>query len=220
MAYSTLAWYQATGSNEFRNGEAAVLNARRAIEREGSESVDNLKALAAGYAECGDFGEAIATQQKVLDKAGDNSELKKQLGLYQRGLPFRETQSEVVGAYKDLAFHQSAGLARYRDIEHALVNAKEACRLSDRKDVDSLAALATALAANGDFELAISTQQEAIVLAENLSGYALDAMRLCLKRLESGEIEDLQIYIERLENEEIEETPYPWQGLSYEQRPD
>jgi tetratricopeptide (TPR) repeat protein len=73
-AYNDLAWIQATGSSEVRDGAEAVRNARKACRLD-DDDYEYLNTLAAAYAETGDFQLATETQQKAIDLAASKWEL-------------------------------------------------------------------------------------------------------------------------------------------------
>lgn len=97
-ALATLALVLATSSDAaVRDGPRALQCARRADELTGSRNPMVLDALAAAYAECGQFPDAIGAIQLAIelsDRMG-NSALKKQLesdlARYQAGTPVRNT---------------------------------------------------------------------------------------------------------------------------------
>ncbi len=85
--YLSAAWLRATcPAVEFRNAETALRNAQVAIDL-GGDGARQLRVLAAAQARSGQFGEAIATANKALDKAkGDKDEedlLKRMLEAFQ-----------------------------------------------------------------------------------------------------------------------------------------
>jgi tetratricopeptide (TPR) repeat protein len=98
LAYQSLAWLQATCPDEkYRDGEKAVENASKAYQLTGGNSWAYLDALAAAYAEIGDFGAAKQWQEKTIEMSrADKSvtekgrqELRSRLELYKQGRPFR-----------------------------------------------------------------------------------------------------------------------------------
>jgi tetratricopeptide (TPR) repeat protein len=96
-ALTNLAWVIATCSNgSLRNGARAVEIARRADELSGGSNPIVLRALAAAYAEAGQFEKAIETAGAAIQLSrlsGDHSlswALEEQLHLYQLGIPYRE----------------------------------------------------------------------------------------------------------------------------------
>jgi tetratricopeptide (TPR) repeat protein len=95
--FKHIAWIRATcPHDEFRDGEAAVANATRAMELTEWKATDWLDVLAAAHAEAGNFDEAIRWQQKCIDEANiDNrSAMQSRLELYQAGLPYRDQPHE------------------------------------------------------------------------------------------------------------------------------
>jgi protein O-mannosyl-transferase len=94
---TNLGWVIATCSNgSLRNGAKAVELARRADELSGGSNPVVLRALAAAYAEAGQFGQAIETAGVAIEQSrlsGDHSlssALEEQLRLYRLGIPYRE----------------------------------------------------------------------------------------------------------------------------------
>ncbi len=73
--YHSAAWLRATcPAAQYRNAETALRNAQYAIEL-GGDDARNLRVLAAAQARSGQFGEAIETASKALEKAnGDKDE--------------------------------------------------------------------------------------------------------------------------------------------------
>jgi protein O-mannosyl-transferase len=96
-AQSNLAWLLATSSDpSLRNGLEAVLLAETASRLSGGNRPLILRILAAAYAETGRFADAIETAQQALRLAGagDNTilvnALRKEIALYQSGLPYHK----------------------------------------------------------------------------------------------------------------------------------
>jgi tetratricopeptide (TPR) repeat protein len=97
-ALTNLAWLLATCSNaSFRNGTKAIELAGEADQLSGGTNTLVLRALAAAYAESGQFGKAIEiarTAMQVARTQGDNSlagALQQEIALYEVALPYRET---------------------------------------------------------------------------------------------------------------------------------
>jgi len=97
-ALTNLAWLLATCSNaSFRNGTKAIELAREADQLSGGSNTLVLRALAAAYAESGQFGKAIEIARAAMQLArtqGDNSlagALQQEIALYELALPYRET---------------------------------------------------------------------------------------------------------------------------------
>jgi tetratricopeptide (TPR) repeat protein len=95
-ALSLLAWVLATWPEaSVRNGAQAVKLAEQANELSGGRNLLVLRALAAAYAEAGQYAEAITTARRAgqLADAQSNAtlaeELRAQLRCYQAGSPFR-----------------------------------------------------------------------------------------------------------------------------------
>jgi len=97
-SYWNLAWFRATCPDpEFRNGRQAVAMGHKAIELAGEHPTWQLfVALAAAYAECGDFDEAIRWQTKVLANAPeeDRPGWEAILEAYRAGIPRRLAKGE------------------------------------------------------------------------------------------------------------------------------
>jgi tetratricopeptide (TPR) repeat protein len=96
-ALTNLAWLLATCSNaSFRNGTKAIELAGEADQLSGGTNTLVLRALAAAYAESGQFGKAIEiarTAMQVARTQGDNSlagTLQQEIALYELALPYRE----------------------------------------------------------------------------------------------------------------------------------
>jgi len=97
-ALTNLAWLLATCSNaSFRNGTKAIELAGEADQLSGGTNTLVLRALAAAYAESGQFGKAIEIARAAMQLArtqGDNSlagALQQEIALYELALPYRET---------------------------------------------------------------------------------------------------------------------------------
>jgi tetratricopeptide (TPR) repeat protein len=96
-ALTNLAWLLATCSNaSFRNGTKAIELAGEADQLSGGTNTLVLRALAAAYAESGQFGKAIEiarTAMQVARTQGDDSlagTLQQEIALYELALPYRE----------------------------------------------------------------------------------------------------------------------------------
>jgi tetratricopeptide (TPR) repeat protein len=97
LVKSNLAWMLATAPEaSLRNGPRAVELAEQAVHSRGYEPLF-LRALAAAYAETGNFPRAIETAQHASHLAttqkmtGMVTALRNELGLYELQLPYRET---------------------------------------------------------------------------------------------------------------------------------
>ena len=104
-ALSDLAWVLATWPEaSIRNGTEAIQLTRRANQLTGGQDPMTLRALAAAYAEGGQFAEAVSVARRALELAESQSngaldeELRAQLKSYQAGSPFRDTVSTNVPA--------------------------------------------------------------------------------------------------------------------------
>ena len=72
-AYQNKAWMLATCiDDEVRNGKAALEAAEKAIEQRKERQHPDIKALAAAYAETGDFASAVTHQTEVLSMVSDD----------------------------------------------------------------------------------------------------------------------------------------------------
>ena len=94
VALDNLAWIRATHPDPvLRNGADAVKLAQRVCKLTNYQSAFGLDALAAAYAESGQFDEAVRSQEKAvrLAPAPQQAGLRERLALYQQGKPFRET---------------------------------------------------------------------------------------------------------------------------------
>jgi tetratricopeptide (TPR) repeat protein len=92
-AFNSLAWVWATNPAESRrDGKKAIEYATKACELSSWKNADFLSTLAAAYAECGQFKEAVAWQNKALALAqGEEAEtLRARLDAYQAGRPYRD----------------------------------------------------------------------------------------------------------------------------------
>ncbi|MEM9367779.1 MAG: tetratricopeptide repeat protein [Planctomycetota bacterium] len=95
---NNLAWVLATSpKEEVRDGERSIELGRRAVDLTESSEAHILSTLAAGYAETGDFENAIkySDQAVTLGREEENSQLEQleeELESYKRGEPWREEQ--------------------------------------------------------------------------------------------------------------------------------
>ncbi|MGA2539998.1 MAG: tetratricopeptide repeat protein [Verrucomicrobiota bacterium] len=96
-AINNLAWVLATCPQaSIRDGAAAVEYARRANQLSGGKNANIISTLAAAYAEAGQFPEALRAARQALSLAINHKdtaavdELRRQLGFYQKGLPYRD----------------------------------------------------------------------------------------------------------------------------------
>ena len=92
VAWQNKAWLLATCSDEsVRNGQEAVIAAKKACDQRETKVAGDLKALAAAYAEVGDFENAVKYQSNVIDLAAlDAEESEKEiLQLYRDKKPYR-----------------------------------------------------------------------------------------------------------------------------------
>ena len=100
-AMNNLAWLLATSSDaSSRDGTRAVALAREAIQLSSDVDPNFLRTLAAAYAECGRFSEAVATAEQAMQiataqgKSGLANILEKELILYRARSPVRETEPQ------------------------------------------------------------------------------------------------------------------------------
>jgi len=92
-AYNLLAWLLATCPDaQYRDGEKAVSNARRACELLRWKHWNTLEVLAAAFAEDGQFTEAVKWQTKALELAppGAKPQLRSRLERFAAGSPYRQ----------------------------------------------------------------------------------------------------------------------------------
>src|SRR5438128_543755 len=98
-AKNNLAWLLATSADaSLRNGPEAVLLAEQASRHSGTNRPVILRILAAAYAEAGRFAEATETAQEALQLSDGQDTfladaLRKDIELYQSGLPFHKQPS-------------------------------------------------------------------------------------------------------------------------------
>jgi tetratricopeptide (TPR) repeat protein len=91
--YNSVAWIWATSPDASRrDGMKAIQYATKACELSGWKNADFLSTLAAACAECGQFKEAIAWQNKALALAQreDAAGLRSRVEAYQAGRPYRD----------------------------------------------------------------------------------------------------------------------------------
>jgi tetratricopeptide (TPR) repeat protein len=100
--FNQLAWIWSTCPDpEVRNGDRARECATRACELSEWSEPSFLDTLAAAYAECGEFDDAIKWQEKALAMVADNPEkvtdYARRLELYQQHKPARVSAAEELG---------------------------------------------------------------------------------------------------------------------------
>jgi tetratricopeptide (TPR) repeat protein len=93
--YNNRAWVRATcPDGKYRDGKAAVEDAKRACELSGWKLAEQIDTLAAAYAEVGDFAKAVEYQEKALADKGFEKEhgkgARERLELYRDEKPYRE----------------------------------------------------------------------------------------------------------------------------------
>jgi tetratricopeptide (TPR) repeat protein len=95
VALNSLAWFRATcPEGAMRDGKEAVELATKACELSQWKNWGNIDTLAAGYAEAGDFDQAIKSQDLVLQMAKGSSihsKLQRRLLIYKEHKPYRDT---------------------------------------------------------------------------------------------------------------------------------
>jgi tetratricopeptide (TPR) repeat protein len=94
LAYQNMAWLLATTPDDsVRNGSEAIKAALAACELNKYKNAADIKALAAAYAEAGQFELAIGWQEKAiqLSPTGEKTVEEKVLEQYRDKLPYRET---------------------------------------------------------------------------------------------------------------------------------
>jgi tetratricopeptide (TPR) repeat protein len=96
------AWVMATTSNpKFLNGAKAVKLAKLANQMTSYQQPEPLDALAAAYAEAGNFPEAISTAERAAELARASgrtdlaAEIQQRLALYRQGRPYRDEAYET-----------------------------------------------------------------------------------------------------------------------------
>ena len=93
-SYSALAWLLATcPQDDLRNGKRAVELATRACELTNWRDANDIENLAAGYAECGQFEEAVKWQTKAVELGTGLDKLeesRQRLDLFKERKPFRD----------------------------------------------------------------------------------------------------------------------------------
>jgi len=96
-AMRALAWFLATSAEDrLRNGPRALRLAQRACQLTGQDDPVYLDALAAAYAETGQFSPAVATAQRAVQRARLQGrtdlagQVEARLKLYQLRQPFRQ----------------------------------------------------------------------------------------------------------------------------------
>lgn len=93
-AQTRLAWMRATAPDKtIRNGQKALQLATRACDETANQNVDALDALAAAYAECGQFKQAVDTAERAIRLASPQQRagIEKRMKLYNAMLPYRES---------------------------------------------------------------------------------------------------------------------------------
>ena len=80
------------GDAKYRDRKRALDQAKKAIDLEKRPDGDFLATLAAGYAETGDFVEAVRWQEKAMEAPSlkDDADARRRLELYRAKKPYRE----------------------------------------------------------------------------------------------------------------------------------
>ena len=97
LAYQNRAWLLASApADGIRDGKRAVQAATKAYELNKYEDANDLKALAAAFAEAGEFETAVGWQEKVIELASDEDKSfeEKVAKQYRAKEPFRISESE------------------------------------------------------------------------------------------------------------------------------
>ncbi len=96
-AYQNAAWLMSTCPEEkYRNTKLALSAAKKALEFSNETSARSLDTLAAALAASGKHSDAARTQQRAIAMAADaeeRAELAERLGLYERGIAYRQTRT-------------------------------------------------------------------------------------------------------------------------------
>jgi tetratricopeptide (TPR) repeat protein len=102
LGLAGLAWVMATTSNpKFRNGPKAVELAKMANQMTYYKQPELLDALAAAYAEAGNFSDALCVAEQAVELARADGrtdlarEIQQRLALYQQGRPYRDAAYET-----------------------------------------------------------------------------------------------------------------------------
>ncbi len=97
---NNIAWVLATSTfKEVRNGKRAIEYGKRACQATDYKKPHILSTLAAGYAESGNFEEAVKWSKKAVetdDGAEQLKQLRAELKSYQQGKPWRENLAEKI----------------------------------------------------------------------------------------------------------------------------
>lgn len=93
---NNLAWVLATSLDaEIRDAQRSIELSQRACQLTDYKRADTLSTLAAGYAEAGDFENAVNWARKAIELNQDqeaNEQLRRELDSYQQRTPWREPQ--------------------------------------------------------------------------------------------------------------------------------
>ena len=102
LGLAGVAWVMATTSDpKFLHGAKAVELAKLANQMTSYQQPEPLDALAAAYAEAGNFSEAISTAQRAAELARASGradlarEIQQRLALYRQGRPYRDEAYET-----------------------------------------------------------------------------------------------------------------------------
>lgn len=189
--YGDVAWLQATGPDELRDGESALANAKCAVELSRGSHV-YIAAEAAAHAEIGDFATAIERQMVAVELAKHGkfydgvARLQHHLGLFRKGHPVRDRSTEAE-AYRHLAWTLATGSVEPAEAEQVVMYAERAWRLSSGGNHQFLRTKAAANAKRGSFDEAVRTQTNAIAIAmeSGISSDELEQLRFELQHYKS-----------------------------------
>jgi tetratricopeptide (TPR) repeat protein len=108
---NNLAWVLATSPDEnLRDGKRAIELAKQGCEVTEYKEAHILSTLAAGYAESGEWDEAIKWSKKAIEVGGESidDQLKKELASYEQKKPWRERQ-EITEEQENAAAEEKPG---------------------------------------------------------------------------------------------------------------
>ncbi len=160
-AYGIIAWLQATCPEErYRDGRKAVENANKAYQLSGGKDLGKIDALAAAYAEDGDFDAATKWGAKAIALAADETIkqglLRSRLELYKHKKPYRE----VPKLARD-HFNRGSEWLALGEYDKAIAHYDHAIRL-DPNHADAYVARGLAYNGKGEYNEAIADCNEAL----------------------------------------------------------